>query len=177
MKNLIISLVLFYVYPSYSQEIKLPVLGKVEDFILIDSNNRSFQYQKKLFGKNWFAIFIFTKCPGVCPLLIGQLKKFSTKYPEVNYVAFSVDPKTDIPSVLNQYAKKHSVANLDNWHFLTGEETYLQKIVNEQFLVPTMLDRHTQKAILIDREGLLRGYFSLADEQNLMQNALKVLNE
>ena len=175
MKTLLFFFLIAYSLSAFSSNVSLEKLGKIEDFTLLDSKNRPFQYAKTLQGKNWFAIFIFTKCQLVCPRLVDQLKHFSTKWPDAHYVAFSVDSEFDKPSVLEAFSKKHALENKANWHFLTGEKEYIQKIIWQQFLVPTKQDAHSQKAILIDRSGLIRGYYSLKEEQQLMAEWLHAL--
>lgn len=175
MNNKIIFIILLFISHIIYANATLPILGKVEDFKLIDSHNSIFQYKNELAGKNWFAIFIFTRCPQICPTLVEQLKKISKVWPDAHYVAFSVDSEFDRPSVLEAFSKKHHLDNLKNWHFLTGEKKYIQNIIEQQFLIPTKQDIHTQKAILVDRTGLIRGYYSLADEQSFMLASLKIL--
>jgi len=174
MKVTLFTIILFLSNLVYAQE--LPVLGKVEGFDLTDSNNQNITFEKNLLGKNWFAIFMFTSCPHVCPRLVSQLKSFADKNPTANYVAFSVDPKTDRPIVLKKFSSKYGLDKKKNWKFLTGEEKYILTVIEQQFLVPTKLKIHTQKAILIDKKGLLRGYYSLESEQKQMKNALVSLN-
>src|SRR5512143_2102765 len=55
-----------------STDTGLPMLGKVPEFSLIDSNGRPLS-QAQLAGGVWVADFIFTRCPGVCPALSAQM--------------------------------------------------------------------------------------------------------
>jgi len=64
----------------------------------------------QLTGKIWIADFIYTTCPGPCPMIstrMGELQKPLEKT-DVHLVSFSVDPGKDTPDVLRKYA--------DNFH-------------------------------------------------------------
>src|SRR5512147_1103929 len=64
----------FFRYRVGSPDAHLPVLGQVPEFSLIDSNGQPFS-QAQLAGGVWVADFIFTHCPGVCPVLSAQMAK------------------------------------------------------------------------------------------------------
>lgn len=93
------------------------------DFTLTDQDGQSFTLSS-LRGKVVLLDFIFTHCPGPCPLLslkFSQLQKqlgdrFGT---DVILLSVTIDPRHDTPEVLRDYAKRYE-ANLSGWKFLTG---------------------------------------------------------
>lgn len=151
----------------------LPILGKVEDFYLTNSKNVPFSYKDNLEGKVWLAFFFYTTCKDECPRLVSQVKKFSQKWTKLDFVGFSVDPKRDNPNKLSQYEKEQKIEQLLNWHLLTGEKEKVLSIIEKQFLVPTKLKIHTQKVILIDKDGLIRGYYSLGGDTRELEHFLE----
>ncbi len=66
--------------------------------------------------------FIFTTCPGICPMLsvtFAQVqKKLSENAEELNMVSISIDPEHDTPNKLMAYAKRFKAG--PGWHFVTG---------------------------------------------------------
>lgn len=114
----------------------------------------------------WVANVIFTTCPSVCPLLTSQMANLErrTRGTALTFVSVSVDPETDTPEVLRQYAQSHD-ANLSRWHFLTGETLAVQNFI-EGGLKLRMGERidsgditHGSHFVLIDGSGHHRGFF------------------
>ncbi len=93
------------------------------DFTLTDQDGQRLTLSS-LQGKIVLLDFIFTQCPGPCPLL--SLKFAQLQQPlaerfgeEVMLLSVTIDPKRDTPEVLRDYAKRYK-ANLAGWKFLTG---------------------------------------------------------
>jgi len=68
--------------------------------------------------------FIYTRCPGPCPIQTARQVALQRRIPEalrgrVRFLSFSLDPEHDRPPELERYAKEHG-ADLSNWSFLTG---------------------------------------------------------
>ena len=75
-------------------------------------------------GENVLLDFIFTRCPGPCPILTGLHVKVQRELPpevqaHTHFVSITLDPLRDTPTVLREYAQKRGV-DLANWSFLTG---------------------------------------------------------
>lgn len=95
---------------------------------LIDQRGEPFAMQQ-LRGKTVVLNFIFTHCPGICPLQTGALRRVSADLPEavrerVHFVSVSVDPERDTPSELAAFATKHRV-DQERWTFVTGQKQEL----------------------------------------------------
>ena len=93
------------------------------DFTLTDQDGQSFTLSS-LRGKVVLLDFIFTRCPGPCPLLslkFSQLQKQLGDHlgKEVMLLSVTIDPRHDTPEVLKEYAQRYN-ANLTGWKFLTG---------------------------------------------------------
>lgn len=69
--------------------------------------------------------FIFTSCPDSCPLETSRLRRVQKLLgdrvgQDVFMYSVTIDPETDTPEVLNDYAKKFRAG--PGWLFLTGKE-------------------------------------------------------
>ena len=150
---------------------KLDTLGTLPAFELTDQTGKTFGLNE-LRGKVWIADFVFTRCPGICPLLTERMRKIQTRAGElgtdVQLVSISVDPAFDTPTVLTGYMAKHK-ADASNWHFLTGGIDAIQTVVTDGF--KEVLERDHTKGpddfmsivhgghfVVVDRAGHIRDY-------------------
>ena len=93
------------------------------NFTLTDQDGRPFSLSSA-HGKIVLLDFIFTRCPGPCPLLSLKFSRLQKTLGErlgkdVLLISISIDPRHDTPEVLKDYAKRYE-ANLAGWKFLTG---------------------------------------------------------
>src|SRR6201997_88595 len=101
------------------QQRTVSTYGKVPPFQLTNQTGEVFG-SAQLAGKIWIADFIYTTCPGPCPMIssrMGELQKPFEKT-DVQLVSFSVDPEKDTPAVLRRYAEGLQ-AGPGRWDFLT----------------------------------------------------------
>ena len=86
---------------------------------------------------------------------------------KVRFVSFSVDPEVDTVPVLQEYATKYGVHD-EQWLFVRGPLNEI-KILSEQgfSLSLDMPMGHSTKFVLIDGEGMIRGYYDSFDEDKL----------
>jgi len=127
-------------------------------------------------GKIYLANFIFTSCPSTCPKSMERMQKLQKRMrglgDKVGIITFTVDPKNDTPEVLSAYANKYRI-NPFIWNLLTAPENDMKKLLMEGFKVP-MGDKekveslydiaHTEKVVLVDTEGTIRGYYGPDDD-------------
>lgn len=93
------------------------------NFTLTDQDGQRLTLSS-LQGKIVLLDFIFTYCPGPCPLLSLKFAQVQQQLAErfgkeVMLLSVTIDPKRDTPDVLRDYAKRYG-ANLAGWKFLTG---------------------------------------------------------
>lgn len=156
----------------------LPHLGDVPSFALIGSDGEAVT-SESLDGAPWVADFIFTSCPGTCSILSNEMARLQTALAErglsqVRSVSFSVDPANDSPAVLHRYAGKFG-ADPKRWLFVTGERDALYSLVKDGFKLAVDeraeeentdgagLITHSDRFVLVDAEGRLRGYYHGTD--------------
>src|SRR5947207_15238810 len=140
--------------------------GTVPSFQFVNQNAQSFG-SAQLDGKIWIADFIYTTCPGPCPMIstrMGELRKPLEKT-DVHLVSFSVDPEKDTPAVLRDYAGKLQ-AEPGRWDFLTGPKSAIYKLSHDGFKLAVSdgsgaqgLPVHSTRMVLVDRHGQIRGYY------------------
>ncbi len=128
---------------------------------------------EQLKGKPYIAFFFFTSCPSVCPRMTQSAKRIQNSLnnylDKFNIVSFSIDPDRDSLPKLRNFAKKYD-ADLHNWHFLRGDEQKINDIGKKGFYLGISKDKnepggylHSEKMILVDKDGHLRGYYSGTD--------------
>jgi cytochrome oxidase Cu insertion factor (SCO1/SenC/PrrC family) len=150
----------------------LPVLGSLPDFALTDQDNQNVTLAS-LRGDVWIADVIFTRCAGQCPIMSAHMQEIQDALPAgspIKLVSFTTDADFDTPTVLKKYAA-HFSAHDGQWIFLTGSKTALRHATVEGLKLgvvdkpPGQRDNaddffiHSQKLVVIDQSGRIRGYF------------------
>jgi protein SCO1 len=181
----------------YSDEIIESVKNgkKVSDTIWHQVGNITLQNQlgetvslHDLRGKIVVVDYFFTHCPSICPFLTKNMKglqdalkmkdvtkRIDTSF--VHFVSFTVDPERDTVAAIRRYAD-HFGVNSDVWWMLTGpKKTIYDFALNEVKL--GLQDGegvdsnfiHTQKFVVLDRKGVVRGYYDGLDTTALSRLA------
>ena len=146
--------------------------GTVPSFQLTNQNGQRFG-SAQLGGKIWIADFIYTTCPGPCPMISGRMSELQKplKKTDVHLVSFSVDPEKDIPEVLRGYAEKLQ-AEPERWDFLTGPKSAIYKLSHDGFKLAVSdgsdaqgIPVHSTRMVLVDRHGQIRGYYDATEPE------------
>ena len=158
-----IFLVITYIIKFTGDQEPLPVIGSIPEFEFIDSDGESVSLNT-LKGKVWVADFIFTTCTMACPMMTGNMNIIHKKYKkndDLRLVSISVYPEYDTPEVLKKYAAQYE-ANTERWHFLTGKEAVVKKVIKDGFKMGDYEDIifHSEKFALVDKNGLIRSYYN-----------------
>ncbi len=168
----------------------IPEYSRVPAFTLTNQNDEPFG-SAQLAGKIWIADFIFTTCPGPCPIISSRMSELQKplEKTDVHLVSFTVDPKKDTPEVLRRYADKLG-AQPRRWDFLTGPESVIYDLSKNGFKLAaadanneTRQPVHSTRLVLVDRHGEIRGYYDgiaadavtklLADTNHLLREQPK----
>jgi protein SCO1/2 len=148
----------------------LPIIATVPEFELISENGQNFG-SKDLRGRVYLANFMFARCPSICPKMMTDLEKVQKRIrgtgTKVAIVTFTVDPENDSEKVLYDLARKHHAAP-HIWTFLTGSDKEAMfklyrdgfKVGVEQNVKNIMEIAHSEKIVLVDEIGRIRGYYS-----------------
>jgi protein SCO1/2 len=144
--------------------------GTAPNFQLMNQEGQPFG-SAQLAGKIWIADFIYTSCPGPCPMIstrMSELQKPLEKT-DVHLVSFSVDPTRDTPEVLRSYAEKlHTEPK--RWDFLTGPKSAIYDLSRNGFKLAVSdgskeagIPVHSTRMVLVDRRGEIRGYYEATE--------------
>lgn len=151
---------------------QLDRFGEVPGFTLTDQHGEPFDADATLRGEVWIAEFMFTTCQAACPLMNTRMNAIQDELESegIRIVSFTVDPETDTPEVLNEYAQRYHASG-GVWHFLTGMQGELNYLCSEVFklgFVDGSLE-HSSRFVLVDRDMQIRGYYSALQEENLTE--------
>lgn len=152
----------------------LPSFAAVPPFALTAQDGRQVTLDDYA-GKVWIANFVFTECPGPCPMLTSHMRDVQDLLQErtldVPLVSFSVDPETDTPEVLTEYGKAFG-ADFSRWTFLTGDKQEIYDLILRGFLLAVSdgavspdlpaapgIITHSTRFALVDQKGDVRGYY------------------
>lgn len=128
-------------------------------------------------GKIIIADFFFTSCPSICPKLTRNMKKLQTAFKKtdslVRFVSFTVDPVRDTVQALKAYGDKFGIDH-DTWFMLTGDRKELYDIALNEFKASIASNGnidtgfiHTDRFFLLDKDRVVRGWYSGLDSVNL----------
>ncbi|MFO0689677.1 MAG: SCO family protein [Myxococcota bacterium] len=95
----------------------------VPDFELVDQSGAKVHFAE-LGHRVVLLDFIYTACPGPCPVQTSRQVALQRRIPEalrskIRFLSLTLDPDHDGPAELERYAKARG-ADLANWSFLTG---------------------------------------------------------
>ncbi|MCM0059415.1 MAG: SCO family protein [Algoriphagus sp.] len=120
-------------------------------------------------GKITIVDFFFTSCPSICPVMSKEMERVNDHFreePMVQILSISIDPTFDTPEILKSYAEKHH-AIPGKWQFLSGTKEETFQLARCGFVLPALDGNgvpddfvHSDKFILIDELGRIRGYYS-----------------
>lgn len=158
--------------------------GSVPEFTLINQDGKNFG-SADLRGKIWIADFIYTTCPGPCPMISSRMSELQKplEKTDVHLVSFTVDPAKDTPKVLQTYAERLE-AEPGRWDFLTGPQSTIYNLSRNGFKLAVGEEKgvpvHSTRVILVDRHGAIRGYYDAAEADavtKLVADTIHLLRE
>ena len=144
----------------------------LHDFTFTERSGKTITKQD-LLGQPWVIGFVFTRCAGPCPQVMGQMRKLQDALPDTKFrlVTLTVDPEYDTPERLQQFADFFG-ADPDKWLLLTGDDkNAIYRMIGEEFKLPveevTGADRkpgyeflHSTNLMLVDKQGVVQGKFN-----------------
>lgn len=139
------------------------VLDPAADFTLSDQAGRTVSLLA-LRGKLVVLDFIFTHCPGPCPILTATKRSVQEQLgPELRertrFLSVSVDPIRDRPEVLRAYAEARHL-DLSNWSLLTGASEEVDAVLRAYGVGAVPGEggeiEHTVASFLIDPQGRIQ---------------------
>lgn len=164
---------------------KYTQFAPIGNFTLTDQNGKTIT-RESLRGKVTVASFFFSRCSGPCPKILAQVQRVQNEYteePNLLFLSFTVDSEYDTQPVLNDLAKRYGADSL-KWHFLTGKQDDIYKLMNEGFhLAADAGDgtvesvTHSSRLVLLDTAGRIRNYYEGTEQEevNKMMEHIAIL--
>jgi len=159
----------------------LPDFWPAPDFTLTNQAGDTVTHAD-LLGQVWAADFFFTRCPGICPMLSANMQAMNAdladhpRREQLRLVSFSLDPENDTVQTLAEYADAIDAPPSD-WHFLTGPRQSIWELSIDGFKLevqdtpddPANPILHSGKIVLVDRQGMIRGYYEGLTPQGMAE--------
>lgn len=149
----------------------------IPDFSFLAHTNKTIT-QAKFKDKIYVADFFFTNCPGICPKMSTQLARVQDEFradKDILLLSHTVDPARDTVATLAQYASLYE-ADSSKWFFVTGDKKVLYEQARKgYFITATEGDGgeddfvHSEKLVLVDKSGVIRGYYDGTKEAEVNQ--------
>ena len=106
---------------------------KLADAELIDQDGKSIRFASQAVGDRLVVInFVYTSCGTICPLVSANFKRLQDKLAtqtgrEVWLISISLDPATDTPARLREYAARYKPR--PGWLWLTGTQHNVEQVL------------------------------------------------
>jgi len=110
-----------------------PVQVKLLDLTLLDQDGRPLKFRSDVIGDRLVVVDVFfSTCGLVCPILSAIFSDLQDRLgdrlgSDVRLVSVTVDPNTDVPRRLKEYARQWSARA--GWYFLTGEKHDVDRVL------------------------------------------------
>jgi protein SCO1/2 len=110
-----------------------PAQVKIHDLTLVDQDGKKVRFASDVMGDRFVVIdTIYTTCVQICPILSATFEELQDRLgkrqgKEVVLVSFTVDPVTDIPPRLKEYAQQWNAG--PGWVFLGGDKPSVDQVL------------------------------------------------
>ena len=139
-------------------------IGPAPKFELTDQNKAKIN-NSNYEGKVYVLEFFFSTCPSICPKMNKNMIDIQNLFfgnPNFGIASITINPENDTPEVLKTHADLLGVKSA-NWHFLTGDKTYIFDLANKGFNLYVGENskikagfEHSGLFALIDKKGNIR---------------------
>ena len=148
----------------------LPIIKLVPEFAFKNQDGDPFT-EKRLLDKITILDFIFTNCPGPCPMMTHNMAGLYNDFSgvsEVQFISVTVDPDNDSQETLKEYARLNGV-NDQRWNFLFSSIDSIKKLKRDGFMLfaDDLPRGHAIKFVLIDAKGNIRQYYDGTDKASI----------
>jgi len=152
------------------------------DVELIDQDGRPQRlYSDLLAGKTVVVDSFFSSCTGSCPAVAATLARIQAALGDrlgrdVVLLSLSVDPQTDTPARLKEYAAR--LGARPGWYFLTGSKQNVDLALRKLGQYSERKEDHTNLLIVgNERTGLWKKVFGLAKPEEILAIVQGVLDD
>lgn len=172
--------VLVFAYKTRQADPKLPDLGTVPAFSLIDETGATFT-EEALRDHPTVINFVFTRCDTICPVIAMKTQRLQDRTADrkgvaIRFLTISVDPQHDTPARLTEFGARYQ-QNPARWRFLTGPKDKITALVTGPLM--NTMDRdgnmpsgapqivHSGYFLLVDGNLTVRGVYDSDDIHKL----------
>jgi len=152
------------------------------DVVLLNQNGEQMRFYSDLLkGKVVVVNSFFTSCTSVCPLMNSAMEKIQAAFAErvgkdIFLISISVDPTTDTPPRLKEYAERFHAK--PGWYFLTGKKENVDLALYKIGQYVEAKDDHSTIIIIgNERTGLWKKTLGLAKAEDLIKLVKEVADD
>lgn len=151
--------------------------ARIPDVEVLDQNGERLKFKSDLIKNKTVAInFIFTTCTAICPPLTATFRRLQQEVIaqklSVQLISISVDPTTDTPERLREFAAKFKAE--PGWTFVTGDKAAINSILQSLGAAVAVKTDHTPM-VLIGNEK--KDYWTRTYGLSSPTNLVKVISE
>lgn len=169
-------------YNATSREGNPAAQNYFSDVELINQHGEKMRFYSDLIrGKVVVINCFFTECTSICPPLNKNLVAIQEALGErlgrdVHLISISVDPVTDTPLLLKEYAGKYRAK--PGWYFLSGKKENVDQALSKLGFYVKERDQHSGLFLIgNDKTGLWKKAFGLGKSEDLIRVVEGVLND
>lgn len=149
---------------------------------LVNQDGQTMRFYSDLIrGRSVVIDFMFTTCTGACPIMSTNFAKIQDWLgdrlgKDVHLISISVDPATDTPAKLKEYAVRFKAR--PGWYFLTGSKENVDEVLRKLGNAVAAPQDH-QNLFIIGNEptGLWKKAFGLAPADTLIPIVQSVVED
>lgn len=124
---------------------------KIPNALVLDQNGKQLNFYSDLIkGKTVAINFIFTTCTTICPPLTATFRRVqqeaATRGLAVQLISISVDPTTDTPERLRDFAAKFKAE--PGWTFITGDKAEIDSVLKALGAAVSNKNDHTPMVLI-----------------------------
>lgn len=125
--------------------------AKIPDAPVLDQHGRQLNFYSDLIkGKTVAINFLFTTCTAICPSLAATFRRVqqdaAARGIDVQLISVSVDPTTDTPERLHDFAAKFKAG--PGWTFVTGDKARIDSLLQGLGAAVTNKNDHTPMILI-----------------------------
>lgn len=150
-----------------------PVVLQAPDVELLDQDGGNVKFRSDVLGDRIVVLDVFyTSCGLVCPILSAVMADLQDSLgerlgKEVSLVSVTVDPATDIPPRLKEYAERFHARR--GWTFLTGKTDSIAPVLKSLGAYTADFTRHPAMILVGDaRKGEWTRYYGFPSAELLL---------
>lgn len=127
---------------------------KLLDLPLTDQDGRTVKFASEAVGEHVVAInFVYTSCTTLCPLTSATFKQVQSQLKsrlgkDVRLISMSLDPDTDTPARLKDYASRYKAGS--GWLWLTGDPGRVKQVLTGLGTYSPDIQQHPPQVLVGD---------------------------